>query len=213
MSTCVNREISCPHCGAPKKTPMWPSVTADANQELRIRILNETLFDWRCPSCGYQAQLAYPCLYHDRARRYMVCISPRGDALSKINGSIPPTVRNIQKRAVANLTEMKEKILLFEAGMDDVAMEIVKFAVTGVLETKWKTKGVKVYFRSAGAQAIDFAVFRPGVKEPAYQGTRMEVYQQACDVLKALEFHAGAGFLKTDAKLAQELLDAYQDAS
>ena len=50
MSTCVNREISCPHCGALKKTPMWSAVTADTDAELRVRILNETLFNWKCPS-------------------------------------------------------------------------------------------------------------------------------------------------------------------
>lgn len=211
MSTCVNREISCPHCGAPKKTPMWSAVTADTNAELRVRILNETLFDWECPSCGYLAQLAYPCLYHDRARRYMVCVSPRGDAFSKLNSDIPPAVRGIKKRAVSGLAEMKEKILLFEAGMDDIAMEMVKLAVAGVLENKWNVKGIKLYFRSANADTIDFAVYRPGTKKPSYQGTRLAVYEQACEVLKTLQFREGPGFLKTDRKLAQELLTAYQD--
>ena len=213
MSTCVNREISCPHCGALKKTPMWSAVTADTDAELRVRILNETLFNWKCPSCGYLAQLAYPCLYHDRARRFMVCISPRGDALAKLNKEIPAATRDVKKRAVGTLTEMKEKILLFEAGLDDVAMEMVKLAITSVLEKKWETKGIKAYFRSADAESVDFAIYRPNAKEPIYQGTRLAAYDQACAVLKDVQVREGAGFLKGDRKLAQELLTAYRDQS
>ena len=65
MSTCISKEVSCPVCGGVNKKQMWAGIDAQANPELRLRILRETLFDWKGPACGYDAQLVYPCLYHD----------------------------------------------------------------------------------------------------------------------------------------------------
>ena len=65
MPSLGNRDVSCPHCGAVVKTRMSPEISAGENPDLRQRVLDETLFDWKCPECGYEAQLVYPCLYHD----------------------------------------------------------------------------------------------------------------------------------------------------
>ena len=71
MSTEISRPVSCPRCGEAVETRMWPGINAEVNPNLREQVLQETLFNWTCPACGYVAQMAYPCLYHDKGRKLM----------------------------------------------------------------------------------------------------------------------------------------------
>ncbi len=78
MSTEISRPVSCPRCGEAVETRMWPGINAEVNPNLREQVLQETLFNWTCPACGYVAQMAYPCLYHDKGRKLMVYLVPNG---------------------------------------------------------------------------------------------------------------------------------------
>ena len=117
MSTCITKDISCPNCGAVHRTQMWPGIDRLAHPELRARIMEETFFDWKCPRCGYTAQMTYPCLYHDRELGVMICLAP---GRTRFTLEIPKYLDKVVKRAVSTLPQLKEKILLFESGMDDI---------------------------------------------------------------------------------------------
>lgn len=139
MSTQMNKDVSCPHCGAAVKTQMWPGIDAQENPELRTHVLDETLFDWKCPACGYEAQFVYPCLYHDKDQKYMIYIVPNGNdcTLQSVDvGETFPQLNGMVKRVVTSLAGLKEKILIFEAGLNDYAVELVKLALTDVAEKK-----------------------------------------------------------------------------
>ena len=131
MSTEIKKDIVCPACGQTQKLEMYTSVNAEENPELRRDILRESIFDWECRHCGYTAQMAYPMIYHDPAHGFMVCLRPSG-AVSKAEPI--PAVRGLIKRSVKNPQELKEKILIFEAGLDDAAVELVKNAIVTVLK-------------------------------------------------------------------------------
>ena len=97
--------------------------------------MEETFFDWKCPRCGYTAQMTYPCLYHDRELGLMICLTP---GQNKIALQIPKYLDKVAKRAVFTLPQLKEKILLFESGLDDAAMERVDKALSEVVQKKWR---------------------------------------------------------------------------
>lgn len=129
MSTEISKPVSCPRCGEAVETRMWPGVNAEVNPNLREQVLQETLFNWTCPACGYVAQMAYPCLYHDKGRKFMIYLIPNGgktelDAVDVDHAF--PQIGYVQKRVVSSLAALKEKILVFEAGLDDRAVELVK---------------------------------------------------------------------------------------
>ena len=214
MSTCICKEVSCPHCGTIKKTQMWPGINIASNSELREKVLNETLFDWNCPSCGYQVQLVYPCLYHDKNRKLMICVAPNGntEALKDLDEQFPQ-LSGIKKRSVSNLAELKEKVLIFEAGLNDVAVELVKLALTEIVRKKHENRAAFSYFSAADAVAnhIGFFFFFEGVEQPVYQATRMDVYQKSVEIVTNIGFQeSDTEFLCVNSDLAQELLDEYQ---
>ena len=128
MSTEIRKEVCCPDCGAKTTARMWSGINAEVNPNLRLSVLDESLFDWRCPQCGYEAMLAYPCLYHDKGRRFMIYILPGKPDPAKAAGigAQFPQLRGVRKRVTGSLATLKEKILLFEDGLDDRAAELVK---------------------------------------------------------------------------------------
>ena len=217
MSTQMNKDVSCPHCGAAVKTQMWPGIDAQENPELRTHVLDETLFDWKCPACGYEAQFVYPCLYHDKDQKYMIYIVPNGNdcTLQSVDvGETFPQLNGMVKRVVTSLAGLKEKILIFEAGLNDYAVELVKLALTDVAEKKHGKTVSTGYFCSVDQEngRIEFSFFLQGEKEPVLQGTRMDVYHKSLEIVESNGIlFAGSEFQSVDSASAQEILRIYRE--
>lgn len=207
MSTEIMKDIICPQCGVSQKFLLTTGINARENPELKQRALEETIFDWRCQRCNYFAAMAYPFLYMDPDARYVVCVTPGGSGQP---AEPTETVKDFVKRRVKNLAELKEKTLIFDNGLDDVAVEVVKNALCTIIKNKYEAKRVHAYFSRIQENDMEFAVFVPGQPEPVYHSTRMEVYQQSQEVLRALNFVDPPGFATIDAKLARDILEQYQ---
>lgn len=216
MSTPKNKDVSCPHCGAAVKTEMWPAIGAQSALFLRERVLDETLFDWKCPACGYEAQLVYPCLYHDRERGFLVYVAPNTGCCAPeavdVSGEFPQFA-GMKKRVVATLAGLKEKILIFEAGLDDLAVELVKLALADVAAAKHGTAVETVYFNAVdrGADRIDFSFFLPGRPEPAGKSTRLDVYRKSLEIVERIGANEDGAFRSVDYDAAQEALRKYRE--
>ena len=155
---------------------------------------------------SYTAQMAYPMIYHDPMNAFMICLRPSG----AVSGAEPiPAVRALKKRSVKNPQELKEKILIFEAGLDDAAVELVKNAIVTVVR-KNLDGNVHAYFCAATEEELRFALFVKGRQEPVYQTTKMAVYRQSQEVLRTLDYKSPDDFAVVNSKLAQSLLDEYK---
>ena len=208
MSTGITKDIVCPQCGESQKYRLYAGINAQENPELKQRILDETLFDWRCQRCNYFAAMAYPFLYTDPQGKYVVCVTPAG---SKNTAQPTPAVKDYTKRQVKNLAELKEKILILDGGYDDVAVELVKNALCSIVKNTYKVNRVHAYFSRVNQEEMEFAIFLPRKAEPVYHSTKLDVYKQSQEVLRALDFVDPEGFLTVDAKLARQIIEDYQD--
>lgn len=217
MSTQMNKDVSCPHCGAVIRTQMWPGISAEEAPKIRERILDETLFDWKCPCCGYEAQLVYPCLYHDKSKKFMVYVVPNGNGceLQPVDVSKTfPQFDGMTKRVVTSLAGLKEKIMIFEAGLDDLAVELVKLALSDVAASKHGKTVETGYFCAVDKEAgrIEFSLFLPGETVPVRRGTRLDVYDKSVEIVKnAGASGAGGEFLSVDSAAAQKVLRFYRE--
>ena len=208
MSTEIEKDIICPQCGESQKYRLFASVNAKENPDLKRRVLSETLYDWRCKRCNYFAAMAYSFLYTDPEAGYMVCVAPAGET-----SAMEPTqeIQSYTKRIVKNLAELKEKILIFDIGYDDVAVELVKSALCATIAKTYQVNRVHAYFSRINGEEMEFAVFLPRKAEPVYHSTKLEVYRQSQEVLRSLDFVDPKGFVRVDAKLAKKILQDYQN--
>ena len=214
MSTEIRKEVCCPDCGTKTTARMWSGINAEVNPNLRLSVLDESLFDWRCPQCGYEAMLAYPCLYHDKGRRFMIYILPGKPNPAKAAGigAQFPQLRGVRKRVTGSLATLKEKILLFEDGLDDRAAELVKLLLAMVLE-RGKGKHVEQGFYCSSDEAADrigFSFFVEGEEEPVRRMTSFAAYRQALSIVQNLLPPDGEEFLVVNEKYARDLLYRYR---
>ncbi len=216
MSMLTSKDVSCPHCGAVVKTQMAEGINAGENPDLKARVLDETLFDWKCPECGYEAQLIYPCLYHDKSKNFMIYVVPNGCncALQSVDVSEAfPQLDGVTKRVVSTLTGLKEKILIFEAGLNDYAVELVKLALAGVASKKHGANVAEGYFcfvDEPGGRIV-FSFFLQNEKEPVQQSTRMDVYHKSLEIVESAgACAAGDDFIAVDSTAAERVLREYR---
>ena len=170
---------------------MWTVVNVSQNPEFRDKIFDETLFDWKCPHCGGQAQLVSRCLYHDFERKFMVYLIPGFSLPALDDGDLEqsfPEVASVRKRVVPDLNRLKEKILILEAGADDMAVELAKLAVAGLVEKKHQKKVASSYFCKLDKESnqIGLSFYLEGEEQPVLFETRAEVYTKAMEIVEEL---------------------------
>lgn len=210
MATCLKKEVRCPSCGVAVETNLWPGIPA-GDETLRGKILDESLFYWTCPECGYEMQLIYPCLYHDKDRGFVVFLepNPKEPSLHKREVEVPPGTK---KRIVTRGEELKEKIMIFEAGLNDAAVELAKIAVLKMVEDRKQMQAEAAYFTRADEEndLIEFVFFFED-EEPVYEHTRYELYRQTKAMVDGLKFQeASRDFLSVNLETAQLMLEAVQ---
>ena len=217
MSTNLSKQIHCPSCGKVSQTRMWPGIDGLANPEQRERILEESLFCWECPECGYKMQLVYPCLYHDREKNFLILMDPnqKEQTLNK-KAMAENQPADAKKRIVNCVEELKEKILIFENGLNDAACEVAKLAVLQMVENRLGVTPRKAFFSSVSEKdnQITFVFsFEDEESEPLYKKTRYDVYRKALEVVEFLHFNEyGNSFLRVDLEMARQMLEAYQNS-
>ncbi|MDD3261120.1 MAG: CpXC domain-containing protein [Oscillospiraceae bacterium] len=215
MSTQVNKDVCCPQCGKPVRTKMWTGISADTEPVLRQKVLDETLFDWQCPHCGYQAELVYPCLYHDKEKKFMIYLVPEGSGKDLKAVEVDkrfPQLDGITKREVSSPMELKEKILIFEAGLNDVGVELVKAGLAGIVEER-QGKAVETgcfCFASQETDRMGFLFFLEGEENPVKKATRFATYEKAMEISEECGGVQGNDFVRVDDSLAARVLENFQ---
>lgn len=216
----VNKAVVCPMCGELAKAEVYTSVNATVNRPLRERVLSGSLFDWTCPSCGYSARLNYPVLYNDMKNRFMVYLIPRIDRFQLCDKELEEkysNLRNISKRVAPNFNSFKEKIFIFESGLDDMAVELTKVAISQTVSKKLDGVSVEEGYLSMydrETNTMGFTYFTGEERSPYVQTARLEIYGKSKEIVERF----GAkdkklkGFLKIDREWAENVLYRYKRA-
>lgn len=133
-------EFPCPGCGETIHHDAWTLVNARRTPALSKRLQEGTLFEFTCPTCGYSASLASPCLYLDPAHHacaYLVAddrmASGVEDMFDNLAASEGPTGgSDVIRRIVRDRHDLRGRAICFENGLDDRVVEILKMALVGM---------------------------------------------------------------------------------
>lgn len=113
-------KVVCTHCGGIHAITAYPSINVAEEPELKAKALTGELFAWQCPHCGSMNLAKYPVLYHDPAENLLLVLSE-----APINAESCP--EGYTGRQVGSVGEFMEKIKIFDAGLDDIVIEMCKF--------------------------------------------------------------------------------------
>lgn len=130
MSIIAKAMAPCSKCGEKTEITVYKSINTAENPELREKLRAGSMFIWECPHCR-QANLAkYETLYHDPEKKVMIWLMPSGDISETQMQAIANHTRAMGGyilRMVGDVGELMEKILIFDAGLDDMAVEMCKY--------------------------------------------------------------------------------------
>lgn len=128
--------ITCPKCGKESDFMVWSSINTVLDPEMYEKVRNGEAFAFRCPDCGHVAGVDYGCLYHQMNDEMMIYYVPNPDAVEEAynmfrgDNKVAQLLEDVQKnylyRIVQSKNEFREKLYIFDAGLDDRAIEIIK---------------------------------------------------------------------------------------
>ena len=149
MSKMHTETIVCPECGEKAEFTVWDSINTSLNPELVDKVITGELFRWSCSKCGCKMNVNFATLYHDEERKIMIYYVPGNpeevipymkNAMNQITDG--QEAGKYYKRVVGSPNQLREKLMIMEAGFDDRNIELMKlFASTRV---KLQDKGFEL---------------------------------------------------------------------
>lgn len=165
-------EEKCPRCGSVHRMVFEGSVDAAASPELKEKVKSGEHFVWTCPDCGCVNLLQRPFLYHDSQERLMLLLT---DSDVRAEG-LP---EGYTGRIVRSAGELIEKIRIFDAGLDDIVIEMCKFVTLREMGKEVELK----FFKTDGADAeMTFTYPQEGRMEMIAVG--FNVYEDCAGILQ-----------------------------
>ena len=147
MSQFSSTRVDCPSCGTSVPVELVHSVNADRMPELRRRIVDESFQVIACPKCGNAFRIEPDFNYVEHERNLWIAALPlerlvrwreeeaEAETLfTRVYGPrASPFMQAIGQRIARRITfgwaAVREKLLIADAGLDDVTVELVKSAV------------------------------------------------------------------------------------
>lgn len=137
MSIVSKAKSVCHKCGTENTIDIYKSINAATDPVLKASVLNGEAFLWECPECGASNLAAYECLYHDPKDKYMIWMLPFGEPQGPEKVAIMNQVRamgDYRLRIVSNPGDLMEKVIIYDAGLDDRCIEFVKYVAGSELK-------------------------------------------------------------------------------
>lgn len=217
MGNFEEKEVCCPNCLKANISKLYTAITMPNDYKLHSSILNSDIFKVNCSNCGEDIYISYPLVYTDLKRRFIICYKPDfdKDCLSYVYLEDKyQELDYIIRRVVPDYNSLKEKIYCFENSLDDMAIEISKYAVARVIAEKLNIDNIDKGYLSiydACNNTIGFTFFVGDDKKPYLQIVRLELYAKSLKIVQdiAVNERHKRDFLKIDIKWAENMVIKY----
>ena len=137
-------KITCPNCGRESDFVIWDSVNTMLDPETKQAVRDESLFKFTCPHCHETTTVNYSFLYHQMEDHMMIFYSQTDENAEEIYNMIkdesPNSLFKTMKeenyliRIVRSQDELIEKINIFDDGLDDRIIEIIKMLYLAIYQ-------------------------------------------------------------------------------
>ena len=159
MSSQRKITVTCPKCNKSHPFTIWQSINTSLDPEMKAAVIDLSAFLFECPTCGEKNYVNYSFLYHQMVDKIMihyassdkdaeeVCKMLAGDAPAGMLQDMRKN--NYLTRLVRTHNELREKIMIFDNGLDDRIIELLKADIFNTfIKDNPDSKDVEIlYFR------------------------------------------------------------------
>ncbi len=198
MALVKQQKITCPKCKSEIVINVWDKVELPYDVEQKDSVMRNTFFKVDCAGCQSSFTIAYKCQYNDMERKYLLWVAPALDEKAKeeieaYNQQLKSDERlrmaqgGYRYRIVQSDNELREKVIIFDEGLDDRYIETLKIVYVPLIKNKMgnDTQITGIYFdrkREGGYQFIVTFDNRP----PMSANVNMDIYKDMTDKLKSI---------------------------
>ena len=197
-------QARCRHCGTEAEIPAYNIINVRENPEIKEQLLDGKLFIWTCPHCGTDNLIRYPLLYHDPDQKLLIWLS---DGIPEVEARMAETVSgeaglaDYTARMVDTPGDLMEKIKIYDAGLEDVPMEICKFVVRQEMDKDVDLK----FFRMEGADHRILLTY-PENGEMQIVGSGFSVYEDAAGIMRRNPQLKTSGMVRVDRRWLSQFI-------
>lgn len=220
MAEIKKQMITCPQCSGQIEIGVWDCVELPQDQEQKEHIMNNRFFNAECRDCNISFPIGYKCIYNDMERKYLLWFLPRlaeeeqkeVDAYNerlKTDSRLQLAQGGYRYRIVRSVSELREKILIFDEGLDDRYIETMKTVYIPVIKKKiaadCRVTGMYLNKVQGNKGYVFLVVFdnRP----PMNVNVNMDIYRDMQDKLHAVvDQKSSEGVISVNANWAMEIM-------
>jgi len=139
---------------------VYKSINTSLDPELKEKVKDGSLFVWECPDCGKMNLAKYETLYHDPDSKLMIWLSDKeagAEMMAIVNHT--EAMGGYTLRRVTDVGGLIEKVLIFDAGLDDKVVELCKYV------TKIEMAAKMGEDKAEEVMALPIRFFRLGEKD------------------------------------------------
>lgn len=213
MSKQSVKTISCPICNNINKINIYNSINVKNEPGLKTKLMQNKLFFYKCDSCSAKINLKFSCLYNDMENGFMIYFYPF-QGLYKIDCSKEissfPFALKIDKRLVNSINSLKEKILIFENNLDDLAIEVYKLLILKSYDSK-EIKKIS-FSKIDKTNNLYFSIVFNNEKKSVIKKVKFELYKHISNfILNNRETYIEDNkFFITNKTMIQKILSDYK---
>lgn len=130
----IKTSAKCSSCGNIHEITFFNGINVREEPDLKDKVKDGSLFLWECPHCGKTNLVSGQVIYHDPDEKLMFWLLPPGsvpeDKVAIIENSLleaSQTLEGYTFRRVDDAGSLIEKVNIFDSGLDDTVIEIVKY--------------------------------------------------------------------------------------
>lgn len=212
MSEARVQKIICPKCKSEMDIRVWDKVELPYDMELKNRVLQNTFFRVDCVPCQNTFTIAYKCQYNDMERKYLLWVAPAMDdktqkEIEEYNYRIQSDTQlrlaqgGYRYRIVRNDNELREKVVIFDEGLDDRYIETLKIVYVPLIKNKMGegTQITGIFFDRKKTGGYQFIVTFDN-KPPMSANVNMDIYHDMTQKLSSIaERNTPQGLCRIDA--------------
>lgn len=199
---------SCSACKEQHEITYFSGINTAEEPELKARVKDGSLFLWECPHCGKTNLSVGQTIYHDPEEKLMIWLLPEGlvpeDKVRAVEESLESAAETLEGynfRRVGDVGSLIEKVNIFDAGLDDTVMEMVKYVTKMELAEKGGKPLSDTPFKFYRMEGPDNELTFTFPSEGAMQGVQVgfNVYEDCAGIIRRNpSMRPPSGFPKID---------------
>ena len=172
MSQKSIKKITCPDCGQEADFTVWRSINTMLDPEMKEKVRTREAFSFRCPECGKVVNIDYGFLYHQMEDEMMIYYVSGEEDVEQVydmfrgNGKMAEITEGLPSnylyRIVRSQNDLREKLAIFDAGLDDRVIELAKLFYAGKYFSEHpEAESDVLYFRPEEMELVFFREGKP----------------------------------------------------